>query len=478
MPARHAPPVRQGRNTMTQPTWELSGFGDEIDADPVVQVAVLQALGASAIEVRSAWGTNVVDLDEDQLAGLHRLFEERGQTVSAVASPIGKVPVDEPVEHEVSRLARAIRAAHALGTTNIRIFSFYFDGSAPRTGPRRRPRPDAGARRPGGARGRHLLHENEKDIYGDVPERVLDVVESVGSSALRLAWDNRTTCSAACAVHRRLGAARAYVDYLQVKDALAADGSVVPAGEGDGELLLTLTALRDAGYAGYASLEPHLTDVNSLGGFSGPAAFGRAGRAFRSSPTRSESPCDDHPTEARRRRRRRHRTPPRPRRRTAPGPAGRRPRRCLPAAATGAADEPSCDWRRPARHHRDHRGRHRADRHRRRRRSLALRHARPAGRGGARRRQARRHREAARHHDAAGAADRGVRRRRPLAWAGHERDQPAPLRPGSVAVAGAAHGGDLRHRDVRRRDVAWYLLQATTTRATGAAPGRSTAAVR
>jgi len=272
---------------MTQPTqeqssWELSGFGDEIDADPAVQVAVLQALGASAIEVRSAWGVNVIDLDDDQLAGLHRVFEERGQTVSAIASPIGKVSVDQPVEHEVTRLGRAIAAAHALGTTNIRIFSFYFAGRTPESVRddvlvRMQALADVASRE-----GVTLLHENEKDIYGDVPARVLDVVESVGSSSLRLAWDNANYVQCGVRPFTDGWAQLApYVDYLQVKDALAADSSVVPAGQGDGELLLTLTALRDAGYSGYASLEPHLTDVNALGGFSGPAAFGRAGRAFR-----------------------------------------------------------------------------------------------------------------------------------------------------------------------------------------------------
>jgi sugar phosphate isomerase/epimerase len=267
---------------MTQPSWELSGFGDEIDADPAIQVAVLQALGASAIEVRSAWGVNVVDLDEDQRAGLHRLFQERGQTVSAIASPIGKVAVDEPVEHEVERLGRAIAAAHALGTTNIRIFSFYFEGRAPEAVRddvlvRMRALADLAERE-----GVTLLHENEKDIYGDVPERVLDIVESVGSSALRLAWDNANYVQCGVKPFTDGWAQLApYVDYLQVKDALRADSSVVPAGEGDGELLETLTALRDAGYSGYASLEPHLSDFTNLGGFSGPAAFGRAGRAFR-----------------------------------------------------------------------------------------------------------------------------------------------------------------------------------------------------
>ncbi|MET3451366.1 sugar phosphate isomerase/epimerase family protein [Curtobacterium sp. 1544] len=267
---------------MTQLSWELSGFGDEIDADPAIQVAVLQALGASAIEVRSAWGVNVVDLAEDQRAGLHRLFQERGQTVSAIASPIGKVAVDEPVEHEVERLGRAIAAAHALGTTNIRIFSFYFEGRAPEAVRddvlvRMRALADLAERE-----GVTLLHENEKDIYGDVPERVLDIVESVGSSALRLAWDNANYVQCGVKPFTDGWAQLApYVDYLQVKDALRADSSVVPAGEGDGELLETLTALRDAGYSGYASLEPHLSDFTNLGGFSGPAAFGRAGRAFR-----------------------------------------------------------------------------------------------------------------------------------------------------------------------------------------------------
>ena len=39
--------------TSDRPTWELSGFGDEIDADPVVQVAVLQALGERAKAARA-----------------------------------------------------------------------------------------------------------------------------------------------------------------------------------------------------------------------------------------------------------------------------------------------------------------------------------------------------------------------------------------------------------------------------------------
>lgn len=264
-------------------TWTLSGFGDEIDPDPAIQVAVLHSLGARFIEVRSAWGVNIVDLDDEQLDRLAGILRERGMGVSAIASPVGKVDVSLPVAHEVERLDRAIAAAHRLGTRYIRLFSF-FRGEGVVVEAIRDDvlvRMRALAERAEAA-DVILLHENEKDIYGDTPERCLDLVESVGSPALRLAWDsaNFVQVGVAHPFDDAYAALRPHLEYLQVKDALSATGEVVPAGEGDGQLLQTLTALRDDGYSGFASLEPHLTDAHALGGFSGPAAFGRAARAF------------------------------------------------------------------------------------------------------------------------------------------------------------------------------------------------------
>lgn len=263
-------------------TWTLSGFGDEIHPDPRIQVAVLSALGATHIEVRSAWGTNVVDLAEEQLAALRALLDDVEMRVSAIASPIGKVDVALQPDHEVQRLRRVIRAAHVLETANIRVFSFFrregvrVESVRDDVLNRMRLLADEAERE-----GVTLLHENEKGIYGDVPARVLDLVESVGSSALRLAWDNANFVQVGVRpFDDGYALLRPYVDYLQVKDAVALTGAVVPAGEGDGQLRETLAALRDDGYAGFASLEPHLDQAFELGGFSGPAAFGRAARAF------------------------------------------------------------------------------------------------------------------------------------------------------------------------------------------------------
>ncbi|MFI6094768.1 sugar phosphate isomerase/epimerase family protein [Lentzea sp. NPDC051213] len=264
------------------PTWLLSGFGDEIDPDPVVQLSVLEALGARHLELRGAWGTGVLDLDSRQRGELRRLLDERGFGVSAIASPLGKVSLELPVEAELARLAIAIDLAHTFSTRYIRMFSFYQEGRDP-----------AGMRDEVLVRLRAmtalaeradivLLHENEKDIYGDTPERVLDLIEATGSDHLRVAWDSANFVQVGSRPFTDAYAdLRPHLEYVQIKDAIAADGRVVAAGEGDGELVETLTALRDDGYQGFVSLEPHLSAAHALGGFSGPAAFGQAARALR-----------------------------------------------------------------------------------------------------------------------------------------------------------------------------------------------------
>jgi sugar phosphate isomerase/epimerase len=273
-------PTTQGCVQMT--SWTLSGFGDEIDADPAVQVAVLRALGASHIEVRSAWHTNIIDLYAEQLAELASVLDEAGVAVSAIASPVGKVDVSLPVEHEVERLGRAVTAADQLGARYIRVFSFFrgegvaIESTRDAVLVRMRALADVAE-----SAGVTVVHENEKDIYGDTPERVLDIIESVGSDRLQVAWDSANFVQVGVRPYTDgYAMLRPHLVYVQVKDALAATGAVVPAGSGDGELLETLTALRDDGYGGFVSLEPHLGEAHAFGGFSGPASFGVAARAL------------------------------------------------------------------------------------------------------------------------------------------------------------------------------------------------------
>jgi sugar phosphate isomerase/epimerase len=264
-------------------TWSLSGFADEIAPDPQVQVAVLEALGIGHIEVRSAWDTNIVEMTREQLTSLAELLRAHRIGTSAIGSPIGKVASSVDPDDEVARLRRATAAAHALDAHYVRIFSFYPpEGRSPDD-----VRDDVLERMSALARvaeqeGVVLLHENEKGIYGDTPRRCLDLIESVGSPALRAAWDPANFVQVGVGQPFTDGYAmlRPYLEYLQVKDARSTDGGVVPAGRGDGEVAATIAALHADGYAGFASMEPHLASADSMGGFSGPAAFGVATRAF------------------------------------------------------------------------------------------------------------------------------------------------------------------------------------------------------
>ena len=105
--------------------WTLSGFIDEISADFTEQCKVAAGLGLSYVEVRSAWGTNILDLDADQLATVRETLAEHGLKVSSIGSPIGKIFIDEEFAPHLERMRHAADVAKTLEAPYIRIFSFF-----------------------------------------------------------------------------------------------------------------------------------------------------------------------------------------------------------------------------------------------------------------------------------------------------------------------------------------------------------------
>jgi sugar phosphate isomerase/epimerase len=262
----------------------LSGFADEISDELDTQLEVLAGEGIQHLELRSVWGVNVADLDDAQVGRVRRALDGAGVAVSAIGSPIGKIPVGAPLGPELERLRRIADIAAALGTSLVRVFSFFLPAGRP---PEefRGPVLDRMAALAGIAeeRGLVLAHENEKEIYGDVPARCAEIIRTVGSPTLRATFDaaNFVQCGVTAPHDEAYPLLAPYLEYLQVKDALAATGAVVPAGEGDGQVRRTLAALDEAGFAGFVSLEPHLAVAGRFGGFSGPEDFTRAARALK-----------------------------------------------------------------------------------------------------------------------------------------------------------------------------------------------------
>jgi sugar phosphate isomerase/epimerase len=264
-------------------TFVLSGFADEISPEPSDQFATLAAESITHLEFRSAWSVNVADLSGNQLAGFRRALDDAAIRVSAIGSPIGKVAVGEPIAAELERMHRIADVAGEFGTTIVRVFSFFIPQGEPPGRYRQRVIDQLGALALiAGEHGLVLAHENEKEIYGDTPERCADLITAVGSPALRATFDPANFVQ--CGVRPYSDAyalLRPYLVYLQVKDALAATGEVVPAGHGDGQLRETLAALAGDGFTGFVSLEPHLAVAGRHGGFSGPEAFRRAAQALK-----------------------------------------------------------------------------------------------------------------------------------------------------------------------------------------------------
>jgi sugar phosphate isomerase/epimerase len=262
--------------------WTLSGFADEIDDDLETQCSVLDDLGIRYLELRSAWGVNVLDLSDDEIERAARTLADHDIRVSSIGSPLGKINVADDFDEHLLRTERAVQVAQRLEAPYIRVFSFFLTAEQRPADHRdevlRRMAAMAGRAAAGGV---VLLHENEKEIYGDVPERVHDVVTSVGSPALRLAWDaaNFVQCGVV-PFPEAFELLRPFTDYIQIKDAVLDTGQVVVAGEGDGRVPETVRALAADGFDGFFSMEPHLAEAHHLGGFSGPEAFTRATRAF------------------------------------------------------------------------------------------------------------------------------------------------------------------------------------------------------
>jgi sugar phosphate isomerase/epimerase len=262
--------------------WTLSGFVDEISADFTEQCRVASGLGLKYVELRSAWGINILDLDAGQLAVMKETLARHGLQVSSIGSPIGKIFIDEPFPPHLERMRHAAQIAQDFGAPYIRIFSFFLRPGADPAAHRDEviDRMRALARIAEDA-DLILLHENEKEIYGDVPGRCLDIVRSVGSPHLRLAWDPANFVQVGVRPYTDgYAMLRRHVEYIQIKDAIAADGTVVTAGNGDGELAQTVRALSHDGFDGFFSLEPHLSLGFATGGFSGPELFQQAWRDF------------------------------------------------------------------------------------------------------------------------------------------------------------------------------------------------------
>jgi sugar phosphate isomerase/epimerase len=263
----------------------LSAFADEIGPDPVQQLDALQACGLRHLELRSILGTNVLALTDHQVNELKSLLDARGVTLSAIGSPIGKVPIDGDAPGHMARFQRAVHLAQAFGTRNIRIFSYYPPGDGPTwDGVEERWHSEVFARLRKKAdfaekAGVRLVHENEHRIYGDSPDRVARIYREVPSPALKGVYDAANYVFGGFDPWEGWQKTKAVTVHFHIKDWRRGEKHGCLAGEGEGRWPEVIADAKD--YDGFATLEPHLLGGGPTGGHTGPELFPRAVEAFR-----------------------------------------------------------------------------------------------------------------------------------------------------------------------------------------------------
>lgn len=236
----------------------ISAFADEISADLAVQIEILKKHRIRFMELRSIGGKNVAEFTPDEMREVKKELDRAGIAVSAIGSPIGKCKIDDDFEEEIEKFKNIIELAHILDTHYIRMFSFVLpeenDPAIYRDEVLRRWRRYVDVAEGSGL---ILLHENEKNIYGDTAVRCLDLIKNMASSVVLATFDpaNFVQCGEKV-FPDAFNVMDSYIGYVHIKDASIKEGINVPAGEGDGQISEVLSALKERDL--FISLEPHL----------------------------------------------------------------------------------------------------------------------------------------------------------------------------------------------------------------------------
>lgn len=242
----------------------FSGFSDEISADIDTQFTALNKMGIKFFEPRGINGKNISSLTDEDLNALKAKMAQYRIKASSIGSPIGKIKITDDFEPHFETFKRTCYIARQLGADTIRMFSFFIpDGEYDKYRDEVMRRLSLMA---DFARKERviLLHENEKGIYGDNAERCLDILKTVASPNLKAVFDPANFVQCGVDTKKAFEILKDYVVYMHIKDAKASDGSVVPAGYGNGNISYILGELEKTGYYGFLSLEPHLGAFTGL----------------------------------------------------------------------------------------------------------------------------------------------------------------------------------------------------------------------
>lgn len=247
----------------------ISGFADEIHPELDRQLEVLKQLGMDHICLRAVdWkGIAEFTLEEFQQKVQPRL-EQAGVKVSSLGSPIGKIGIDddEAYAKQLQQLETLCQICQSCGCRYIRMFSFWMP---------KEQNPDdytekvleklAGFAKVAEKYDVILIHENEKEIYGDTGARCKVILDRLASPHFKAAFDFANFVQCGEDPEQCWEQLKDQVVYIHIKDAVRGSNENVLCGTGDGKIpQLLKRIIRQDGYQGFLTLEPHLVLFDTL----------------------------------------------------------------------------------------------------------------------------------------------------------------------------------------------------------------------
>jgi sugar phosphate isomerase/epimerase len=265
---------------------KLSAFADEVTDDFLGQVKYLFREKVGFIEPRFIDKKNIMDLTRNELNDARKMIQDYNLKVSAIGSPIGKVRLDEPFQPHLDKFRHAVDIALLFESPFIRMFSYYapqgknIDDYRELVCERMAAKVEA-------LKGVDvtMVHENEANIYGHSAKNCVDLVKTVNSPKLRLAYDPANFVWAEGITNNVESCwplMKPYIVHVHIKDwkVGAKDVGSIP-GEGDGQIKELLSELAAMNYDGCLTMEPHLQSGGQFGGSTGPKLFSKAIAAVR-----------------------------------------------------------------------------------------------------------------------------------------------------------------------------------------------------
>lgn len=239
---------------------KISGFYDEASFNLDEQIALIKKLGENYLCPRKVDGKSINQYTlEEFKEKVYPRLKDNAIKFSSIGSSLGKIKIDdeESYQAQLRQLEVLVEICKLMECKYIRIFSFFGCLSDPDKYHDEVIKKLKGFLEVVKGTGITLLHENEKEIYGDIPERVLKIYNELKDEGLQLIYDSSNFIQCDCDPLEAYNLLKDYVVYYHIKDCDKSSKIEVPVSVGDGAYKEIFTDLAARNYEGFMTMEPH-----------------------------------------------------------------------------------------------------------------------------------------------------------------------------------------------------------------------------